>query len=119
MAKDQTKRIEPKILESDKYSAAALQKLNDYNPPNAKYSLDKTLAALKEMTAKQETEAQAWGAYQAARDKANDAEWAFHNLILGVKEQVIAIYGKDSDEVQSLGLKKKSEYKKPKRKTAK
>ena len=40
--------------------------------------------------------------------------------MLGVKEQVIAQYGKNSDQVQALGLKKKSEYKapKPKKKAA-
>jgi hypothetical protein len=36
--------------------------------------------------------------------------------MLGVKAQVIAQYGHDSDEVQSLGLKKKSEHKRPTRK---
>ncbi len=48
---------------------------------------------------------------EAARDTANAAEWAFHNAMLGAKDQIIAQYGDDSNEVQSLGLKKKSEYK--------
>jgi len=38
---------------------------------------------------------------------------AFHDTILGVKDQVIAQYGPNSDEVASLGLKKKSERKAP------
>ncbi|MFZ5908636.1 MAG: hypothetical protein ACOYYU_01315 [Chloroflexota bacterium] len=38
------------------------------------------------------------------------------NMLLGVKEQVIAQYGKNSDQVQALGLKKKAEYKTPGRK---
>ncbi len=37
------------------------------------------------------------------------AEWAFHNAVLGVKDQVKAQYGKDSDELQSVGLTKESE----------
>jgi hypothetical protein len=37
-------------------------------------------------------------------------------MLLGVKEQVIAQYGKSSDQVQALGLKKKAEYKAPGRK---
>jgi len=49
----------------------------------------------------------------SARNAATAAEWEFHNFILGVKEQVIAQYGKSSDELQALGLKKKSEYKAP------
>jgi hypothetical protein len=50
---------------------------------------------------------------EAARDAANAAEWALHNLILGAKDQVIAQYGEDSDQVQAIGLKKKSEHKRP------
>jgi hypothetical protein len=41
------------------------------------------------------------------------AEWAFHNAILGVKEQVRAQFGPDSNEVQALGLVKKSEKARP------
>ena len=43
------------------------------------------------------------------------AEWEFHNTMLAVKEQVIAQFGKNSDQVQALGLKKKTEYKAPAR----
>lgn len=38
-------------------------------------------------------------------------QWNFHDLILGVKSQVKTLYGPDSDEVASLGLKKKFERK--------
>jgi hypothetical protein len=44
------------------------------------------------------------------------AKWEFHNTMLAVKEQVIAQFGKNSDQAQALGLKKKSEYKAPTRK---
>jgi hypothetical protein len=44
-------------------------------------------------------------------------EWEFHNIIPGVKEQVIAQFGKNSNQVQALGFKKKSEYKAPRRKS--
>jgi hypothetical protein len=37
-------------------------------------------------------------------------------MMLGVKTQVVAQYGDNSDQVQALGLKKKSERKKPARK---
>ncbi len=36
-------------------------------------------------------------------------EAEFHELVLGAKRQVIAQYGDDSDEITSLGMKKKSE----------
>ncbi len=43
-------------------------------------------------------------------------EREYHAFMLGVSEQVAAQYGKDSDEYQALGYKKKSEYKRPARK---
>jgi hypothetical protein len=43
------------------------------------------------------------------------AEWEFHNLMLGAKDQVIAQFGRDSNEVQAIGLKKSSERKAPQR----
>lgn len=61
----------------------------------------------------QATEAQAIAAEKAARDNAVAAEWAFHDFMLGAKDQVKAQFGASSNELQGLGLKKKSEYKKP------
>jgi len=63
-------------------------------------------------------------AHRLRSGQAATAEWEFHNMLLGVKDQVIAQYGKDSDQVstrstyqvQALGLKKKSERKAPARK---
>jgi hypothetical protein len=53
----------------------------------------------------------------AARDDATAAEWEFHNALLEAKNQVKAQYGPDSNELQGLGLKKKSEFKSPGPKT--
>ena len=69
-----------------------------------------------DLEAAQLAEAQAKAAYDAARDNAVKAEWDFHNLILGVKDQVASQFGRDSNEYQALGLKKKSERKAPARK---
>lgn len=38
---------------------------------------------------------------------------ALHNAILGACTQVLAQYGDDSDAIQSLGLKKRSDRKRP------
>jgi hypothetical protein len=58
-------------------------------------------------------------ALATARDSSTAAEWEFHNFMLAVKEQIIAQFGKNSDQLQALGLKKKSEYKKPAARKAK
>jgi hypothetical protein len=66
------------------------------------------------MSGARDAETQA-AALASARDKATAKEWEFHNTILGVKDQVMAQYGRNSDEVQALGLKKASERKAPTR----
>jgi hypothetical protein len=70
-------------------------------------------AKLTALKIAQDAEVNAQNALDTARDAANAAEWDFHNALLGAKDQVIAQYGKDSDQIQALGLKKKSERKTP------
>ena len=60
-----------------------------------------------------ETELQAM--LKAASDAARQAEWEFHNSILSMKEAVRVQFGPDSNAAQSIGYKKKSEYKRPRR----
>jgi hypothetical protein len=55
--------------------------------------------------------------YDGDKDDAIDAEWEFHDVMQGVDDQTIAQYGKDSNQVQSLGLKKISEYRRGRKKT--
>jgi hypothetical protein len=62
-----------------------------------------------------QAEVRALQALAAARDAAAAAEWAFHEGILGARAQVLAQYGPDSNAIQLLGLKKKSERKRPAR----
>ena len=50
-------------------------------------------------------------AFAIARDIAINEELAVRNLMLGVKDQVKAQFGKDSTQLQELGLKRVSEYK--------
>jgi hypothetical protein len=71
------------------------------------------MALEAQMTTAQAREVQLQGALAAARDQAAAAEWAFHDAILDVKNQVRAQFGVDSDEVQQLGLKKRSKRKTP------
>ena len=113
MAKNETKRIDPDILKADLESLIAVKNLANYTPANQEYVLTKLEAIKATMATTQEAETVAKGAWDGARDNATAAEWALHNAILGAKSQVEAQYGKDSNEYQSLGLKKVSEYKKP------
>jgi hypothetical protein len=68
------------------------------------------------MKAAEREEVRKKGELKAARDNATAAARAFHDAILQVKTQVRAQFGESSNELQSLGLKKKSERKSPSRK---
>jgi heterodisulfide reductase subunit A-like polyferredoxin len=118
MARNQSKRLSPVKIEADENGFAALQAITDYTPINPAYSLKAVAGAHVELEDLRRAEAQAAMAAAAARTHAVAKEWEFHNLMLGVKEQIIAQFGKDSKEVQALGLKRKSEYKSPRRRSA-
>lgn len=117
MAKNEHKRLAPGKLEADENGFAALTSIKSYSPINPSYTIDTVTSIHRELQNLRKAAAQAAEAAAAARDSAVAKEWEFHNLMLGVKEQVIAQFGKDSDEVQMLGLKKKSDYRPPKRKS--
>lgn len=111
MAKDETKRLNPSVLEADKAAFAALQAMTDYAPVNPAYSAEAVAAAHAELLATQAEEARTAAAAAGARDNSVESEWAFHNLMLGVKDQATAQYGRSSNQVQALGRKKETEYK--------
>lgn len=108
---DQTKRLKPAQVEADRSSFAALQAIASYTPANQSYAVAALVKAQAEMQSAQAAETQAAAAAAAARDTAVAKEWEFHNLMLGAKDQVIAQFGRDSNEVQAVGLKKSSERK--------
>ncbi len=112
MAKDQTKRISSKDLNHDISSNDALKSIDGYSPINAQCSVANVKSLYDSMVTARANETQAEAALSTARDKALNAEWSFHNIILASKDQVKAQFGKDSNELHSMGIKKSSEYKK-------
>jgi hypothetical protein len=116
MANPKTKRLNPNILSDDVEAFYALKGIAGYTPSNPAYTIANGSNAKTLMDGQQTTEAQAKATFDGARDNAVAAEWAFHDFMLGAKDQVKAQFGANSNELQGLGLKKKSEYKKPKAK---
>jgi hypothetical protein len=112
---NETKRIKPALIEADESGFAALQAMTGYAPVNQAYTLAAITAAHAALQRAWTAETQAEAALNAARDNAVAREWEFHNLILGAKDQVTAQFGRDSNEVQAIGLKKASERKAPQR----
>ncbi len=112
---NQTNRLKPAQIAADRAGVAALQAMAGYAPVNADYSVKAIGKAHDDMVAAQAAEAQALAAVAAAHDDAVAAEWELHNLVLGAKDQVVAQFGRNSNEVQALGLTKKDERKAPAR----
>jgi hypothetical protein len=113
MAKDETRRVRPGVMQEDKDALAALKGIGSYAPANPNFALAKVEAARDAMNAAQELETQKLADAATARDAAAAAEWDFHNVVLGAKDQVRAQFGPDSDEWQAIGLTKKSEFARP------
>ena len=115
MANNRTKRLRPSVLQADIDTYAALQAISNYKPANIAFESLNGASAKTAMETKQTDAVQKQAAADASRDDAVASEWDFHDYVLGVKDQVKAQYGPNSNEYQSLGLKKKSEYKTGKR----
>jgi len=119
MVKSETERIRPAALSDDEATFIAIQALGSYQPVKSAFCKDALAVCHSSLRRAHEAEVRAENAAAAARDDAAAAEWDFHDLIQGAKAQVIAQYGTDSNEVQSLGLKKRSENKASVRRPAK
>ena len=116
MAKDETRSLSDSTLLRDRNAVVSVAKTAEYTRANPDCTVVKLQDSQTAMTAAQTAEIEARNALKAAEDDARQAEWDFHNLVLAAKDQVKAQFGVDSNEVQSIGLKKKSEYKRPSRK---
>jgi hypothetical protein len=115
MAKNQTRRLSAAALSDDRKAFDALQGITTYAPANPAYKTETIKAARDRMDDALREATQAETAAAGKRAAAWDAEWEFHNAMLGANTQVEAQFGDDSDEYAALGNKKKSEYKSPAR----
>jgi len=117
MAKNQTKPVNAKTLKADRDALAAIKKMTGYVPadPNSPYTLAKLTAAEQAADDAADGHAQGVATLKTARDGDVAGQWALHNAMLGAKQQVVALFGDDSEQAASVGLKKKSERAKPSR----
>jgi hypothetical protein len=113
------RRFSPSEIAEDEEAFAALKAIAHYAPANPAYTLTAIVQAYEELQDARTAEVQADAAAKAASDNVVVKQLNFHNLILGSKDQVMAQFGRNSDEVQAIGLKKASERKAPQRKSKK
>jgi hypothetical protein len=113
------RRLDKRVLQEDREAYAALKNLTDYKPANTAFSIANIDTSHDTMNTKQTVAVQKKAESDGANDDAADAEREFHNDMLGAKNQVKAQYGEDSNEYQSLGMKKKSEIARGRRSSSK
>ncbi len=113
---DTTRRLRPQTISQDIDSLHGLQTVSTYNTTRADASTANLQEVYQAMLISQQTETEKLALYRAASDAARLAEWEFHNAVLAMKEAVRGQYGSDSDQAQAVGLKKKSDRKRPSRK---
>jgi hypothetical protein len=90
MPKNRNIRLRPAVLATDRESLTALANVTNYAPANPAYAVAALNTLQTEMLAAQATETQAIAAAETARDTANAKEWAFHEAIVAMKDQVVA-----------------------------
>ena len=110
-----SRRLAAQSLSQDVDSLNGFNTIQGYStqrPEATPIALQQTYQA---MLALQQAETEKLALYRAAADAARLAEWEFHNAVLAMKDVVRGQFGADSNEAQSVGLKKKSDRKRPTR----
>ena len=103
-------RVTAQEADADIDSYLALKAIPGYTPHNPAHSVEAATAAYNELRAAEEDVLLAENALAAARDAVMDGRRALRNVIIGAKNEVRVIYGLSSNELASLGIKKKSDY---------
>lgn len=117
MAPALSRRLTAAEIAFDRNVVVAVQALHGYAPADKTTTPDKLIELQAAMEQAKQAEVRTQNALAAARDAAAAAEQAFHHAVLRAKAQVNAQYGDDSDAIQSLGLKKRSDRKRPVRRS--
>lgn len=110
------RRLKNTIAQNNVVAYNKLLIIANYAPTKEETSKEAVTLLFDQMLNAKRMEADAEVKLKEQRASAMDAEWKFHHTMLACKAYVVSQFGPDSNEVESLGLKKKSEYKKPKRK---
>ena len=118
MPSSRSRRLSQDELQANRNALIGVQSLAGYAPTNNAYTAAKLADLGRAMEEARQAEVRAVQALAAARDAAQAAEWALHEGILGARMQVLAQYGPDSSAVQLVGLKRKSERRRPTRRAA-
>lgn len=110
---NQSRRLSPQIISQDTDAFNGLGTVVSYKTTRGEATPEGLQAIYQTMLTKQQIEIEQQARFKAAADEARRAEWEFHNAVLAMKEVVRGQFGSDSNEAQSVGMKKKSDRKRP------
>jgi hypothetical protein len=110
-----SRRLAAQLLNQDIDALNGFNTIQGYSTQRAEATPIALQQTYHAMLASQQAETEKLALYRAAADAARLAEWEFHNAVLAMKEVVRGQFGADSNEAQSVGLKKKSDRKRPTR----
>ncbi len=113
-----SRRIPTKTLSTDINAFHGLSTIIGYRTTRPEATDANLNGAYQAMLDSQKREAELNATLKAATDAARQSEVEFHAAVLAMKESVRGQFGPNSDEAQAVGYKKKSEYKRPRRRSA-
>ncbi|WP_309715268.1 hypothetical protein [Armatimonas sp.] len=111
------KRVTPAQLQADRDTLIAAKALSDYAPRNNKYSVASADAAQLRNDNARTRVLRAKAELAAALDEERSSGVEFHEIGIGIRDEVMVQYGSSSDAYASVGRKKRSERKRPVRKS--
>ena len=103
-------RLRVTVVADDETAILGLKTLTDYVPHNTDVTTAKLVAKQTERSSAYADELDLERKLAAARDRTAALEHEVHDGVVIMREQVVAQYGKSSDQAVAVGLKKKSEY---------
>jgi hypothetical protein len=103
---DMTRRLAPKRIAQDVQALNSLVTIANYSPMRPEASHQTLQQAYQTMRQSQQNEVVMEATLKAARDHARQAEWAFHNAVLAMKQSILGQFGPNSNEIQAIGYTK-------------
>ncbi|MGC1218889.1 MAG: hypothetical protein WA883_15560 [Phormidesmis sp.] len=113
-----SRRIPQKRISADIDAYHGLGTVTGYIPTRVEATGKNLKVTYDQMVAKQKRETELEAMIKSAADAARQSEVEFHDAVIAMKESIRGQFGSNSDEAQSVGYKKKSEYKRPRHRSA-
>jgi hypothetical protein len=101
------------VLAQDIQALSGVKAIPKYQPSRPEASVKELDTAYQEVLRLQQAVATAETNRKAAIATLKQAEWKFHNGILDMRDAVRGQFGGDSHELQTVGIKRKSNRKRP------